>query len=69
LTDKIKKLREQMRELDRTKQQQRSTTDPDARSMNSQAKSAGLVGYNVQAAVYARHHLIVAYEVTNVRSR
>ena len=40
------------------------TTDPDARSMNSQAKGSGLVGYNVQAAVDASH-LIVAHEVTN----
>lgn len=44
LKDKIKRLREQMRQLDETKEQlkhepdgQRSTTDSDSRSMNSQA--------------------------------
>jgi hypothetical protein len=40
-------------------------TDPDARSIVSQAKGSGLVGYNVQVAVEAENHLIVAHEVTN----
>src|SRR3546814_6144379 len=73
LQEKIKTLREQMRQLDGIKEQlknvpdgQVSLTDPDARSMISQAKGSGLVGYNVQVAVDAEHHLIVAHEVTNV---
>jgi hypothetical protein len=41
-----------------------SLTDPDARSMKSRGN--GIVGYNVQTAVDAKHHLIVAHEVTNV---
>ena len=35
--------------------------DPDARSMKN--RDGGIVGYNVQAAVEAEHHLIVAHEV------
>jgi len=73
LQEKIGKLREQMRQLNEMKEQlktaldgQISLTDPDARSMISQAKGSGLVGYNVQTAVDAENHLIVAHEVTNI---
>jgi hypothetical protein len=40
-----------------------SLTDPDARSMKT--RGTGIVGYSVQTAVDAKHHLIVAHEVTN----
>lgn len=75
LHQKIATLRGQMRRMDHIKKQlaatpdgQLSTTDADARSMISQAKGTGVVGYNVQTAVDAKHHLVVEHEVTNVGS-
>jgi transposase len=75
LTEKIKTLHEQMRrmdgmqrKLDKQEAAQISLTDPDSRSMTSQAKGSGVVGYNVRVAVDAKHHLIVAHEVTNATS-
>jgi len=75
LREKIETLREQMRDLDHAAEllndlpgKQVSLTDPDSRSMMSQAKGTGVVGYNVQVAVDTKHHLIVTHEVTNVGS-
>ena len=75
LREKISTLREQMRRMDTIREdlkqqpdEQISLTDPDARSMVSQAKGTGVVGYNVQAVVDAKHHLIVTHEVTNLGS-
>ena len=41
-------------------------TDPDARSMATSGRSTGVVGYNVQTAMDAKNHLIVAHKVTNL---
>jgi hypothetical protein len=43
-----------------------SLTDSDARSMATSGRGAGSVGYNVQTAVDAKHHMIVAHQVTSV---
>ena len=72
LKDKITKLKEEMQRLEKLEvrrleapDQQISLTDPDARSMATSGRGSGMVGYNVQASVDAKHHLIIAHEVTN----
>src|SRR5210317_1283588 len=52
------------RRMDETGETQVSLTDPDARSMATTPRMPRIVGYNVQTAVEADHHLIVTHEVT-----
>lgn len=72
LNEKIAVLKKNIRNLKKLEGQmlkaldkQISLTDPDARSMATNARTFGIVGYNVQTAVDAEHHLIVTHEVTN----
>jgi len=71
LNEKIATLNEEMKRLEAVDKQRRaepdqqiSFTDPDARSMATSGRGSGVVGYNVQAAVDTKNHLIVAHEVT-----
>jgi transposase len=71
LKEKIGKLSEEMQRLEKLEArmlempgEQISLTDPDARSMATSGRGSGVVGYNVQAAVDTKNHLIVAHDVT-----
>jgi transposase len=73
LREKVEKLQSEMQRMKELAQgveavpdQQISLTDPDARSMATSGKGTGTVGYNVQTAVDAQHHLIVDHQVTTV---
>ena len=73
LVEKIDRLRAQMAmlkvmeaEVEASPDGQVSLTDPDARAMATSGRGSGIVGYNVQAAVDADSHMIVAHEVTNL---
>jgi transposase len=72
LKHKVETVRAQMQYLKQLGEQMKgapdghvSLTDPDARSMATSGHRSGVVGYNVQTAVEAKNHLIVAHEVTN----
>lgn len=71
LEEKIAALKLQMASLKEieaklvdTGETQISLTDPDSRSIMT--RGSGIVGYNVQTAVDAKHHFIVEHEVTNI---
>lgn len=73
LREKVEKLQSEMQrmktlaqEVEAAPDKQISLTDPDARSMATSGKGTGMVGYNVQTAVDAQHHLIVDHQVTNI---
>mgnify|MGYP001811646659 FL=1 len=70
LKEKIAKLKDEMDRLEGVNERRQtepdkqiSLTDPDARSMATSGRGSGVVGYNVQAAVETKHHLIIAHDV------
>ena len=66
LKGEIARLKKLEAEMLAAPDQQISLTDPDARSMATSGRGTGMVGYNVQAAVDTKHHMVVTHEVTNI---
>jgi transposase len=62
LKTNLQELKEIEVQLNETTDKQNSLTDPEVRLIKTQ--DTGMVGYNVQAAVDAKYHLIVLHEVT-----
>ena len=74
LSDKISRLKEEVKKLNKmaevleaTPDKQVSLTDPDCRSMKTRGK--GILGYNVQASVDTKSHIILDHDVTNIQRR
>lgn len=65
LRGRLGELEEIDRQLQAAPDEQISLTDPDARAMATGSDHRGVVGYNVQAAVDTKHHIVVANGVTN----
>ncbi len=72
LTERLASLRSRLGELEEIGRQletaadgQLSLTDPDARAMATGSDYRGVVGYNLQAAVDTKHHIVAANAVTN----
>jgi len=61
----IQRLKDIEHQLDQTADGQLMLTDPDARLMATNGRQSPIVGYSVQTAVDATHHLIVSHEVTH----
>jgi hypothetical protein len=56
----MKRLRPIEKKMLASPDQQSSLMDPDSHSMTTSGRGSGVVGYNVQVAVDAEHHLISA---------
>ncbi|WP_108462584.1 transposase [Devosia naphthalenivorans] len=65
LRGRLGELEEIGRQLQAAPDEQISLTDPDARAMATGSDHRGVVGYNMQAAVDTKHHIVVANAVTN----
>jgi transposase len=65
LAEKKKAAEAMLSELEQKGESQRSSVDPESRSMKKKSTGQTTVGYNAQAALDEKHHLIVAAEVSN----